>query len=133
MNQFLLFRLNKVEFTVSSGAGAGAKKGFNQESFRTGLSEKLGSFEDLSGIVEFINARVSKDDQTDPLFIRTLVTVVVEGSLEGLGGPISDIKLKEDLFTSHCTDILLKLVRGSEAELQVLFALQSLMHRLVPY
>ena len=124
------FRANGVGFTVTADSGSGAKKGFNSESFKTGLSEKLGSGEDRSGVVEYINARVSQEEQTDPLFIRTLLTVVVESSLDGLGGPNSDIKLKEEVFQSHCTDILQKLVSGPDAELQALFALQNLMHRL---
>ena len=124
------FRANGVGFTVTADSGSGAKKGFNSESFKTGLSEKLGSGEDRSGVVEYVNAHVSQEEQTDPLFIRTLLTVVVESSLDGLGGPISDIKLKEEVFQSHCTDILQKLVSGPDAELQALFALQNLMHRL---
>ena len=60
--------------------------------------------------------------------VQTLMTGLVEAALDGLGGPISALKLKEDLFNTYCKDILQNFIKGQQAELEALFALQTLMH-----
>lgn len=103
---------------------------FNLDTFPSELAEKLRQHSsDRTVVVEFVSSRVSDEERDNPQFIRTLITRVVEGALEGLGGPISDIRLKEDTFKKDCAEILQKFIKGPTAELEALFALQSLMHR----
>jgi len=113
--------------TATSSGG-----GFNAESFGDQLAKRLQSSghdpANRTSVTNWVIREVK--DLSNPAFLRTLINKVVEAALDGLGGPYSEIKLREERFSSYCTDILGKLVDGKEAELEVLFAVQALMHRL---
>jgi len=121
-------RSNKLEFLEAAGGNTAAAAPPAADAFRSDLTAKLRS--DRSNAVEFIHSKVDKKLHSNTDFIKTLVEVTTELSLEGLGGPAGEIKLKEDLFKSYCSEILQNFFKQDSLQLEALFVLQSLMHRL---
>jgi len=119
-------RSNKLEFL---NCEASEKSGvFNFDSLRKELEGLVKN--DSSRLIEVVKSRVPADQLTEPQLMRVLMPLCVESCLEGLGGPISEIKLKEEEFRSLCEKSLGSLVKGQPAELEALFSLQALVHRL---
>jgi len=133
-------RDNKLEFLWNSGAGRGpaaaggnqsshkplAASGFDAASFCKELRDRLKA--DSSKVVNFVNDR-SKDRQ-NPDFVQGLVTTLAEHCIDGLGGPVADVKLKEEPFAELCMDVLKSLDFSTEEEMQCIFAIQMLATKL---
>lgn len=58
------------------------------------------------------------------------MAALVEDSIEGLGGPINNLRLNQQKFETYCNNVLQKLIKNSVQELECLFAIQFLVNRL---
>lgn len=126
---------NKLEWTLGSAGKAGPSSG-------PGLSnDKL--FGELSAVLresdtdkkndtvfDWLDSTIGQEAIQTPEMIRMLTTAVVESVIDEIGGPTNQCKLNEDKFMLR-SDVLKKFVDNEASlELQVLLALQHVMHRL---
>lgn len=81
-------------------------------------------------VFDWIHNTIGQEAIQTPEMIRMLTTAVAESVIDGIGGPTNQCKLNEDKFTLR-SDVLKKFVDNEASlELQVLLALQHVMHRL---
>ncbi len=73
-----------------------------------------------------INRDPPTQDRQHPDFVQGLVTTLAEHCIDGLGGPVAEVKLKEEPFTDLCMDVLKSLDLSTEEEMQCIFAIQML-------
>ena len=74
----------------------------------------------------YINPDPATQDRQHPDFVQGLVTTLAEHCIDGLGGPVAEVKLKEEPFTDLCMDVLKSLELSTEEEMQCIFAIQML-------
>merc|ERR1719350_2506640 len=72
----------------------------------------------------------SKEGIKTPEMIRVLTTAVAESVIDGIGGPTAHCQLNEEKLNQRSQILKLYVDASSRLELQVLLALQHLMHRL---
>ncbi|XP_050307048.1 eukaryotic translation initiation factor 4 gamma 1-like isoform X3 [Anthonomus grandis grandis] len=112
----------KVEFLLSADPPVDETSPVSYEVIQKKLSEFLENQEPFDNIVNWITTNVG-DRVKENKFIRTLATAIFENS-------IAKSKLKADVLSSH-TKLIQKYVDTNlEYELQCLYALQSLIHKL---
>ncbi|KAJ8939180.1 hypothetical protein NQ318_017077 [Aromia moschata] len=113
---------NQFEFLVGGGAPVGQNQ-LSYDQIQSKLSEFLKSKTSLDDIANWITANVGEKVKENK-FIRALATAVFENSIS------KNYKLMHETLTAH-SNLLMKYVdNNSDYELQCLYALQVLIHKM---
>jgi len=119
---------NKLEFTVASGEPHPITRSLSVENIMDQLRELLSKKSaDNEEVFDWIEANVGEAKSKEPKFIRALMTEVCASAIEGSG---SSSKLDENLLKKRSVVLQKYLDHQAELELQALYALQALVHKL---
>lgn len=127
-NNNLEFLSNFDENSGNNSLSSSSNSSFNLDAFESDLRNRLKVDADCDA-VNFVTDRLT-DYQNRKDFIQPLMAALVEDSIEGLGGPINNLRLNQQKFETYCNNVLQKLIKNSVQELECLFAIQFLVNRL---
>jgi len=124
---------NKLEWTVTEAAKATSGKDMSKDKMALELARVLRESDAIKTnepVFDWLDATIGNAEVQTPEMIRFLTTAVAESVIDGIGGPTNQCQLNIEKLNLRSAVFKKFVDNKPRLELQVLLALQHVMHRL---